>query len=126
MIKHLVPLLAAALAAPSFALAAASLPVLQKNGAATQLHVDGKPFLMLAGELHNSSSSSDEYMAPIWPKLKAMHLNTVVSTVSWDMVEPREGQFDFSSLDSQLAAARQNGLRLVMIWFGSFKNARST
>ena len=102
------------------------VPALVETGRARQLHVDGKPFLMLAGELHNSSASSDAYMAPIWPKLKAMHLNTVVSTVSWDMVEPSEGQFDFRSLDSQVAAARANGLRLVMIWFGSFKNARST
>jgi hypothetical protein len=102
------------------------MPRLSDAGSIKQLHVDGKPFLMLAGELHNSSASSDAYMAPVWPKLKAMNLNTVVSTVSWDMVEPRQGTFDFRSLDSQVAAARANGLRLVMIWFGAFKNARST
>ena len=42
-----------------------TIPHLSKQGAATQLMVDGKPFLMLAGELHNSSSSSTEYMKPI-------------------------------------------------------------
>lgn len=119
-------MLAAVLALSWSPSGAAALPALVDAGAGKQLQVDGKPFIMLAGELHNSSASSSAYMAPIWPKLKAMHLNTVVSTISWDMVEPREGRFDFRSLDSQVAAARANGLRLVMIWFGSFKNARST
>jgi len=42
-----------------------------------QLFVDDKPFIMLSGELHNSSPSSVEYMRPIWDKLAALHLNTV-------------------------------------------------
>lgn len=126
MLRNCAAIVIAAFAISWFPLHAAPMPKLVRSGPVTQLHVDGKPFLMLAGELHNSSASSDAYMAPIWPKLKAMHLNTVVSTVSWDMVEPSEGHFDFRSLDSQVAAARANGLRLVLIWFGSFKNARST
>jgi hypothetical protein len=32
------------------------IPRLEKQGAATQLMVDGDPFLILGGELHNSSS----------------------------------------------------------------------
>ncbi|MFJ1471999.1 beta-galactosidase [Massilia sp. YIM B02787] len=68
--------------------------------------VDGKPYLILGGELHNSSASSAEYMASIWPRLKQMNLNTVLSTVSWDMVEPKEGRYDFGSLDRQLDTAR--------------------
>ncbi|MYM81985.1 glycoside hydrolase [Duganella sp. FT50W] len=129
MFKRTAALLATALSLHSLPLSAAPLPVLAPSSANSdvkQLHVDGRPFLMLAGELHNSSASSDAYMAPIWPKLKAMHLNTVVTTLSWEMVEPREGEYDFRSLDSQLVAARDNDLRLVLIWFGSFKNARST
>ncbi|WP_211223739.1 GH35 family beta-galactosidase [Massilia niastensis] len=126
MFRKCIAMLVAALAVSSSPSSAAPLPRLTETGSTRQLHVDGKPFLMLAGELHNSSASSEAYMAPIWPKLKAMHLNTVVSTVSWDMVEPSEGGFDFRSLDSQVAAARANGLRLVVIWFGAFKNARST
>jgi len=126
MLKKITATVFAALALATLPLHAAPLPALVETGKTTQLHVDGKPFLMLAGELHNSSASSAAYMAPLWPKLKAMHLNTVVSTLSWDMVEPVEGRYDFTALDSQLTAARANGLRLVMIWFGSFKNARST
>ena len=61
--------------------ASTAIPHLRKQGTATQLIVDGKPFLMLAGELRNSSSSSPEYLKPIWPRLVAMHLNTVLTAV---------------------------------------------
>jgi hypothetical protein len=62
----------------------AVIPHLQKQGTATQLIVDGKPFLMLAGELRNSSGSILDYLKPIWPKLAAMHINTVLTAVYWD------------------------------------------
>src|SRR2546421_9134491 len=66
-------------------------PFLHKQGSATQLVVDGKPFLVLGGELHNSSSSSLEYMRPIWERLVALELNTVLAAVSWELIEPEEG-----------------------------------
>ena len=100
--------------------------LLSKQGAATQLMVDGKPFLMLAGELHNSSSSSTEYMKPIWPKLAEANLNTVLAVVSWDLIEPQEGKFDFSLVDDLIKDARHYNLRLVLLWFGSWKNGVST
>ncbi|MGB6429432.1 MAG: DUF5597 domain-containing protein [Candidatus Acidiferrales bacterium] len=104
----------------------AALPHLQKNGAVTQLIVDGKPYLVLGGELHNSSSSSVEYMQPIWPKLAAMHLNTVLTPVTWQQIEPEEGHFDFTVLDGLLRDARSNNLRLVLLWLASWKNSGST
>ena len=94
-----------------------TIPHLSKQGAATQLMVDGKPFLMLAGELHNSSSSSTEYMKPIWPKLTEANLNTVLAVVSWDLIEPQEGKFDFSLVDDLIKDARHYNLRLVLLWF---------
>ena len=104
----------------------AALPRLQKNGEATQMMVDGRPFLMLSGELHNSSASSIAYMKPFWDKLAKLHLNTVIGTVSWELIEPEEGKFDFSLVDAQIREARSRGLRLVLIWFGSWKNGNST
>ncbi len=103
-----------------------SFPHLGKTGSATHLYVDGKPFIMLGGELHNSSASNVDYMAPIWDRLAAMHLNTVISTVSWELTEPAEGKFDFNLVDSQITEARKRNLHLVLIWFGSWKNGEST
>ena len=58
-----------------------TLPHLRRQGTATQLIVKGKPFLIRGGELGNSSSSSAEYMKPVWAKLSAMNLNTVLMPV---------------------------------------------
>jgi hypothetical protein len=97
---------------------------LAKNGKATQLMVDGKPYLVLGGELHNSSSSSREYMKKFWPELKASGMNTVLAAVEWSLIEPEEGKFDFTLIDGLLEDARANDLRLVLLWFGSWKNAQ--
>jgi beta-galactosidase GanA len=109
--------------APAVGSAAARL---EKRGSTTQLIVDGKPFLILGGELHNSSSSSVAYMKPIWPRLAAMDLNTVLAPVAWETIEPEEGKFDFSVVDGLIEGARQNNLRLVFLWFGSWKNTYSS
>jgi len=106
--------------------AVSTVPHLEKNGSATQLIVDGKPFLVFGGEVRNSASSSVEYMKPIWPKLAAMHLNTVLTPVTWQQIEPEEGHFDFTVLDGLLRDARSNNLRLGLLWFGSWKNGVSS
>jgi hypothetical protein len=113
-------------AASGMAAAPASLPHLERRGAATQLIVDGKPFLVLGGETHNSSYSSADYMRPVWPKLAGMHLNTVLVPVAWENIEPSEGQFDFRIVDDLLKGARDSKLRLGILWFGSWKNTYSS
>jgi hypothetical protein len=105
---------------------ASPLPHLQKQDAAMQLIVDGRPFLALGGEVRNSSSSSLEYMKPIWPKLAAAHLNTVLTPVSWELIEPEEGKFDFTLVDGLIKDAREHNLRLVFLWFGTWKNMVSS
>jgi hypothetical protein len=101
------------------------LPHLNKQGTATHLIVHNKPFLMLGGELGNSSASDVKYMAPVWPKLKAMHVNTILMPVYWELIEPKEGQFDFTIPDSLISSARKNDLKIVVLWFGSWKNSMS-
>jgi hypothetical protein len=103
-----------------------NLPHLEKRGSATQLIVDGKPLLILGGELHNSSSSGLDYMKPVWPRLAAMHLNTVLLPVAWETIEPEEGKFDFTNVDGLLKGARANNLKLVILWFGAWKNTFSS
>lgn len=92
----------------------------------SRLVVDGAPFLAMGGELHNSSSSDPHYMGAVWGTLRGSGYNTVIATVGWDQVEAGEGRFDFSVVDQLLAGARSAGVRLVLIWFGAFKNAYST
>jgi beta-galactosidase GanA len=101
-------------------------PQIRRQAGVAQLTVDGRPFLILGGELHNSSASSLEYMRPIWPRLVAMHFNTVLAPLSWELVEPVEGRFDFALVDGLIADARRHGLRLVFLWFGSWKNGMSS
>jgi len=101
-------------------------PHLEKRGHAIQLIVDGKPFLMLSGELHNSSSSSLDYMKPIWPKLADMGLNSVVTPLSWELIEPTEGKYDFTLVDGLLRQARAAHMRIVFLWLASWKNGMSS
>jgi beta-galactosidase GanA len=115
--------LAALLAAD---VAAAAPPRLVKQGTASQLVVDGHPMLLIAGELGNSSASSAAYMAPHWSRLKAMGLNTVLAPVSWELIEPAPGRFDWTSVDALIQSARANDLKLVLLWFGAWKNSMST
>jgi len=105
-------------------LAAAELPHLRPQGTATQLIVDGQPFLVRGGELGNSSGEPD-YLRASWPRLKAMNLNTVVAPVYWDVIEPAEGKYEFATVDGLLADARASDLHLVLLWFGSWKNSMS-
>jgi len=102
-----------------------SMPRLVKTNGVTQLYVKEKPFLILGGELGNSSASDPDYMRPIWPKLKSMHLNTALAPVYWELLEPVEGSFDFMLVDSMIAGARKQNLKLVLLWFGSWKNSMS-
>lgn len=91
-----------------------------------RLIVDGKPYLILGGELGNSSASHREWLKPKWQKLRQAHLNTVLAPVSWELIEPVEGKFDFSSVDWLIEDARAHDLRLVFLWFGAWKNSMST
>lgn len=95
-----------------------------KNG--MRLYVEGKPFIILGGELHNSSTGSATYMSGIWKRMANNNLNTVFAAVSWETIEPHEGKFDFARVDSMLEGAHKNNLHLIVLWFGSWKNGNSS
>jgi beta-galactosidase GanA len=88
--------------------------------------VDGKPFLALSGELGNNTASSLENMQPIWSRLLAGNLNSVLAAVSWAQIEPEEGKYEFALVDGLIQEARRNHLKLVFLWFGSWKNGLSS
>lgn len=89
-------------------------------------YVKGKPFIALAGEAHNSSSSTAYYMQSVWEKAKEQGLNTVLLPITWELVEPQEGVFDFKTQDEIIAQARENDMHIIFLWFGSWKNAQCT
>ena len=102
------------------------IPHLQKQGNATQLMVDGKPYLAMAGELSNNAATSLENMDTIWPKLVAGNLNTALIGVTWAQFEPVEGQYNYVQLDGVIAKARENHMHVILIWFASWKNGTSS
>ena len=88
------------------------------------LYVDDAPFFAVAGEVHNSDSSSPEYMEGIWKVADELGLNTLLIPVTWELTEPQEGTFAFSIPDALIGQAREWNKRIVFLWFGSWKNAQ--
>lgn len=117
---------ATATAAGAYAQTASDIPHLRKQGTAVQLIVDGKPFLALTGELGNNTATSLENMQPIWQRLVAGNLNCVLAAVSWAQLEPEPGKYEFALVDGLIQEARRNRLKLVFLWFGSWKNGLSS
>ncbi|QIK78200.1 DUF5597 domain-containing protein [Sphingomonas piscis] len=117
--RHLVA--AAAVLAMSAAAAAADLPRLVSKNGRHMFEVDGAPYLILGAQAHNSSNYPSQ-LAKVWPALRELHANTLEIPVSWEQIEPQEGRFDFSYLDALLPQARQNNVRVVLLWFGTWKN----
>ena len=117
---------ASLIALQGYAQTAAEIPHLRKQGTATQLIVDGQPFLALAGELGNNTATSLENMQPVWPKLVTGDLNCVLAAISWAQMEPTEGKYEFALVDGLIQEARHHRLKLVFLWFGSWKNGLSS
>jgi hypothetical protein len=90
------------------------------------LFVNGEKFLVAGAEVHNSSSSTILAIQRSFHRVRDLGANTVLAPVAWDLFEPREGQFDFTLTGCMLETAQSEGLRLVILWFGTWKNAGST
>jgi beta-galactosidase GanA len=115
---------AAALALAMLAPAAAQetpVPRIASKDGRHALIVDGAPFLMLAAQVNNSSAWPAA-MPRVWPTMEALNVNTVEVPIAWEQIERKEGVFDFSYLDLLLAQARERDMRLVLLWFGTWKN----
>jgi hypothetical protein len=103
------------------AASAAEAPKLVQQDGRYALMVDGRPYLILGGQIHNSSGWPSE-LPQVWKSLEAMHANTVEAPVYWEQFEPEEGHFDYTNIDQIVDGARAHGLHVVFLWFGTWKN----
>lgn len=104
----------------------AQLPCLKRVGEAVQLFVDGRPMLLTAGEVHNSASSCLKHMEGVYDRAASLNCNALFVPVTWEMVEPEEDRFDWSIVEGLLEGARRRNIRLIPLWFGTYKNSWSS
>jgi len=97
------------------------IPRIVKKDGRFALFVDDAPYLMLGAQTHNSSDWPATF-AKVWPAMEYLNVNTVEIPVYWEQFEPRQGQYDYTAIDKLLAEARQHRVRLVVLWFGTWKN----
>ena len=88
-------------------------------------HVGGKPFFSIGGQLNNSTSSDYKLTEKAFETCAKMGLNTVAAPVHWELFEKEEGIYDFAQIDMLMELARHKGLKLVVLWFGTWKNGNS-
>ena len=101
-----------------------TIPSINKKDGAWMLMADGKPMILLAGEVHNSSSSSLAYMEKVWEQGKRLGMNCLLLPITWELLEPYEGEFDFSLVDGLIRQARTHDMKISFLWFGTWKNAQ--
>lgn len=105
----------------SLPLISQTIPNVVKKDGNYSLMVDGRPYLVLGAQIHNSSGWPDT-LTSAWPAVRELHANTVMVPVYWEAVEPEINRYDFSTVDSALEGARENNVHLALLWFGSWKN----
>ena len=114
--------LALGLAVPA---GAETLPHIESSDGRHALIVDGQPFLILGAQANNSSNYP-AMLDTVFPLLGELHANTLELPVAWEQVEPVEGRFDFSFVDALLTQARAHDKRIVLLWFGTWKNTSAS
>ena len=109
-------------AIPAAALGQATpVPRIETRHGRHALIVDGAPFTILGAQVNNATNYPDA-LKTAWPMLDRIHANTIEVPIAWQQIEPREGQFDLSFLGHLLGEARKHDKRVVLLWFGTWKN----
>jgi len=80
----------------------------------------------LAGKLSNSSATSVEYMNRLAEARRSDQTQHRSGGRFLNQIEPQEGKFDFSVLDGLIQGARSHNMRLVLLWFATWKNGLSS
>lgn len=99
----------------------AQIPAIVEKDGRHALLVDGKPYLILGGQAHNSSGWPG-MMPQVWQAIETMHANTLEIPIYWEQIEAQSGKFNFSLIDTLLIQSRKHNVHLVLLWFGTWKN----
>jgi hypothetical protein len=118
--RRLLSLILCCLVSASVSFAAEAPRFIQRDGRWALL-VDGEPYLILGGQVHNSSAWPSELPA-VWESFAALHANTVEAPVYWEQLEPQQGKFNWENVDQLVKGAREHNLHVVLLWFGTWKN----
>jgi hypothetical protein len=102
-------------------LSAGQPPRLAQKDGRYALFVDGHPYLILGGQIHNSSAWPSE-LPQVWESMAALHANTLEAPVYWEQFESEPGKFDFTNVDAIVEGARVHHLHVIILWFGTWKN----
>ncbi len=98
-----------------------SLPHLVQKDGRHALIVDGEPFLILGAQCNNSSAWP-AILPKVWSAMEVLNVNTLEIPIYWEQFEPQPGRYDYSVVDTIITQAREHDLRLVLLWFATWKN----
>lgn len=87
--------------------------------------VDGKPYFSIGGQLNNSSTYHREDCVRAYDAALEMGMNTVAAPIYWELLEPECGTYCFDQVEMVISEAEKKGLKLVLLWFGTWKNGTS-
>ncbi|HEX6765262.1 MAG TPA: DUF5597 domain-containing protein [Polyangiaceae bacterium] len=104
--------------------ASPDLPRLVHENGRHALLVDGAPFLVLGAQCGNSSAWPAT-LPKVWPAVEYLHANTLEAPIYWEQFEPEPGRFDTTNVDVLLEEARAHRVRLILLWFATWKNGSS-
>ncbi len=87
--------------------------------------VNGKPFFSIGGQTNNSSTYDKDSIRQALKGIKVMGMNTIAAPLYWELIEPEEGKFCFDQIDMIVEEARKAKIKVVFLWFGTWKNGAS-
>ena len=99
------------------------LPKIVNQDGHSAFMLDGQPYFILGAQIHNSSSWQAS-LPKVWALAEGLHANTVEAPIYWEQMEQQPGQYDYSTVDMLIQQAREHHMRLVLLWFGTWKNGR--